>query len=974
MLKIFIITTLIITANAFSAVYLVGAGRPYISLQQVSGLLNPGDTVKVDGNQTYPGDVSFTRAGTEQSKIVIKGIRINNQRPIISGGANTVHFKTLDPWDAASQGGHHYIFEGFEVTGGSVRGIYHNAKDLTIRDCYIHHNPAHGILGADAGSGSLLLEYTEIAFNGSGDSRHQIYMATDQERNPGSVFRMQHCYIHDGVGGNNVKSRSERNEIYYNWIEGAFYHELELIGSQEAPEALKREDSDVVGNVFYKKLTAYNSAHPGWSVTRFGGDGTAMTNGRYRFVNNTVISGESAVFRLYDGIESVEIYNNAFYNPTGVVKLVRTVEAAWVSIEKIRGTNNWIEQGAVDISAGITGSIFSTDPGFSDLATNDLRPVVTSSLINKGIPSIPFNSGYEIANPLITAQKLPPLGKIETVYGALNRPVNGVIDIGAYEYFATSSAASKCVDINSNSTIQNGSAQYPYKTIQSAIDVANNNDTIKVAVGSYSNIDSKGKSLIVLGGYSSGNFSIRTQNPALTTISGGAQNIGVKITRFTDLAFKFVLDNFTVKNSLKGIVCDTEVSWPQAKNVTISNNIIENNGAVGVTTRGAGILIVGANDKIINNIIRNNRGGRGAGIARNGNPDSLLVENNLIENNYTYDDHAGGIYLDGKDVVIKNNRITGNKVVNGYGWGGGILILGTAHLSGNVYSDNYAPSCGGAFFADEGAVVYLDNELFYHNQGGSDGGASILVDDGEPGQSFVYINNCTFADNYNTGNYGGNAIQIQNNSHAVVKNSIFWNNGDDFYARTGSTIATTYSICQDNLSGAGILHQDPLFVNSTVFDYRLKSKAGHYTTIGWIIDTQHSPGIDSGDPATAYNLEPAPNGSRVNLGFDGNTVHASKSTNSSTICESEKELNLLNCYPNPFNPSTTISYTIGNSGLVKLSVYNAKGELVKELVNTMQPVGKYSVDFNSTAFNSGVYFYKLQTKDKSIINKMIMLK
>lgn len=63
---------------------------------------------------------------------------------------------------------------------------------------------------------------------------------------------------HHSNGGNNVKSRAERNEIYYNWIEDAYYHELELIGPDPggAPdgwsEELKREDSDVVGNVLRK--------------------------------------------------------------------------------------------------------------------------------------------------------------------------------------------------------------------------------------------------------------------------------------------------------------------------------------------------------------------------------------------------------------------------------------------------------------------------------------------------------------------------------------------------------------------------------------------------------------------------------------------------------------------------------------------------------------------------------------------------
>ena len=94
----------------------------------------------------------------------------------------------------------------------------------------VHDCPRQGILGADNDSGSLTLERVEVHHCGGGTQDHQIYMASDEVAHPGSVFRMQSCWIHDANGGNNVKSRAERNEIYFNWIEGAFYHELELIG------------------------------------------------------------------------------------------------------------------------------------------------------------------------------------------------------------------------------------------------------------------------------------------------------------------------------------------------------------------------------------------------------------------------------------------------------------------------------------------------------------------------------------------------------------------------------------------------------------------------------------------------------------------------------------------------------------------------------------------------------------------------
>jgi len=78
-------------------------------------------------------------------------------------------------------------------------------------------------------------------------------------------------------------------------------------------------------------------------------------------------------------------------------------------------------------------------------------------------------------------------------------------------------------------------------------------------------------------------------------------------------------------------------------------------------------------------------------------------------------------------------------------------------------------------------------------------------------------------------------------------------------------------------------------------------------------------------------------------------------------------------YPNPFNPETTISYQLSAISDVKLAVYNAKGELVKTLVQNVQNAGLYSVTFNGTCLNSGVYFYKLTTPESSLIKKWLWL-
>lgn len=87
----------------------------------------------------------------------------------------------------------------------------------------------------------------------------------------------------------------------------------------------------------------------------------------------------------------------------------------------------------------------------------------------------------------------------------------------------------------------------------------------------------------------------------------------------------------------------------------------------------------------------------------------------------------------------------------------------------------------------------------------------------------------------------------------------------------------------------------------------------------------------------------------------------------------------LTNYPNPFNPSTTISFSIPEESHAKLSVYNIKGQKVKQLVNELLPAGEHSAIWNGTDDNgksvsSGIYFYKLRIGDYEKTRKMILMK
>lgn len=79
-------------------------------------------------------------------------------------------------------------------------------------------------------------------------------------------------------------------------------------------------------------------------------------------------------------------------------------------------------------------------------------------------------------------------------------------------------------------------------------------------------------------------------------------------------------------------------------------------------------------------------------------------------------------------------------------------------------------------------------------------------------------------------------------------------------------------------------------------------------------------------------------------------------------------------YPNPFNPATTINFTLANSGNVKLTVFNLLGQEVKSVVNGFMEAGTYTVPFNASNLNSGVYLYKIEAGDFVQVRKMTLMK
>lgn len=86
------------------------------------------------------------------------------------------------------------------------------------------------------------------------------------------------------------------------------------------------------------------------------------------------------------------------------------------------------------------------------------------------------------------------------------------------------------------------------------------------------------------------------------------------------------------------------------------------------------------------------------------------------------------------------------------------------------------------------------------------------------------------------------------------------------------------------------------------------------------------------------------------------------------------EFKLYSNYPNPFNPTTKIKYSLPENGFVSLKVFNTLGQEIAVLVNQHKNAGEYVVVFGASNLGSGIYVYRIQTGQYASTKKMILLR
>lgn len=161
-------------------------------------------------------------------------------------------------------------------------------------------------------------------------------------------------------------------------------------------------------------------------------------------------------------------------------------------------------------------------------------------------------------------------------------------------------------------------------------------------------------------------------------------------------------------------------------------------------------------------------------------------------------------------------------------------------------------------------------------------------------------------------------------------------------------------------------------LNNKGFEIQRRTKYSEYETIAFIDGN----GTKTG--ATGYSYSDIVNTTGQyfyrlrQVDFDGTFEFSNEIMVDVTVIPGE--FMLAQNFPNPFNPSTEITFSIDKTGFVTLNVYNILGEKVAELVNGIKEAGVYSVNFDAKDLTTGTYIYSLQSENQTISKKMVLIK
>jgi hypothetical protein len=546
-------------------------------------------------------------------------------------------------------------------------------------------------------------------------------------------------------------------------------------------------------------------------------------------------------------------------------------------------------------------------------------------------------------------------------------------------------------------------------TIQGGIYRANEKDTVLVAEGTYyENINFRGKAITVASQFI---MDDDTSHISKTIIDGSQPtnpDSGSVVCIMSGEDSTSVLMGFTITGGTG----------------TIHHFIDVADGSLQTRRGGGGIFIESSGAKIRYNIIKNNiieteLYANGTAIMGWFVPDghTILIEDNTIANNSMHiPANSGGTVNfyngvgNGGLYVVKKNTILNNTVTctgAWKAWGGGVAVFLEIPCEDQVFISenrifNNKLYCQNSFGAGINVALWmLDNRddfninIFIYNNIISKNysqlrGAGITVwnifrpefDEAKIVAKPAIINN-TIVDNFGE---KGSGIYCYNTT-PLIMNSIIWNKvpeegageidfstaGYGLFSNTMSKVHGYHSVIQGGWEGLNNLDICPAFKDTSQGDYSLTDSS---VCVGWGLDSVIVEDTWYYCRSKDYygNVRPDPIDRFVDVGaiespYERNPLAIKSTTHGYPI-----KFNLQQSYPNPFNPSTTIEFTLPSSVFVILKIYNILGEEITTLVNGNLKAGNHSYQFDGSHLASGIYLYRIQAGHFKEVRKMMLLK
>ncbi len=108
--------------------------------------------------------------------------------------------------------------------------------------------------------------------------------------------------------------------------------------------------------------------------------------------------------------------------------------------------------------------------------------------------------------------------------------------------------------------------------------------------------------------------------------------------------------------------------------------------------------------------------------------------------------------------------------------------------------------------------------------------------------------------------------------------------------------------------------------------------------------------------------------------INGDALYISHSRSGQSFQSGPHSFELSKLYPNPFNPSTEVSFSLAIDNYVRLSAYDVRGQEVDVIFEGAQSVGQHSYTWNASHIPSGVYYIRLQAGDMVTSQKALLIK